>query len=331
MMSCSNSNKGVQIFKSTLVSVFCIFSFLTLFTTLSMAETTLLQDDFEDGNASDWGLDEGFAVTDDNGNFTLTGSGHIQAYYNEINWPLISLFQADIKLAGENPAVHLNLWADCERYAVGISREGLYLFKDSPCDVTTEIGSTQTPLSLDTWYTIRLVCDAAGNVEVYVDDVLQMDHSDSQPLDYSSISIEMLNDDDVFVDNVIAKTQESSSSTQWESTGGPLGGLGYDIRIHPQNHDVMYVTDNYAGVLKSTDRGRMWQQQNSGISVKSGETDDAYNIFCLTIDPNDNETLWAGTFGEGTEYGVFNSRDGGSNWQAKTGGITTDGTNNIVF
>ena len=39
----------------------------------------------------------------------------------------------------------------------------------------------------------------------------------------------------------------------WVRTGGPPGGLGYDIRMQPDNPDIMYVTDANAGVHKSTD------------------------------------------------------------------------------
>src|SRR5688572_33215880 len=84
----------------------------------------------------------------------------------------------------------------------------------------------------------------------------------------------------------------------WVSTGGPVGGLGYDVRIHPTSKQTMFVTDNYAGVIKSTDGGKTWQPSNAGITVRGGPTGDAFAIFSLTIDPNDPNVLWAGTNGE---------------------------------
>ncbi|MBF0275475.1 MAG: hypothetical protein HQK84_09615, partial [Nitrospinae bacterium] len=51
----------------------------------------------------------------------------------------------------------------------------------------------------------------------------------------------------------------------WTSTGGPIGGLGYDIRIDPNSSTTMYVTDNFAGVVKSEDSGANWTAKNSGI------------------------------------------------------------------
>ena len=48
----------------------------------------------------------------------------------------------------------------------------------------------------------------------------------------------------------------SAQSTAWVRTGGPSGGLGYDIKVRPDNPDIMFVTDALAGVHKSTDGGR---------------------------------------------------------------------------
>lgn len=121
------------------------------------------------------------------------------------------------------------------------------------------------------------------------------------------------------------------SETKWVSTGGPLGGLGYDVRIHPTNKNIMFVTDNDAGVARSNNAGGTWYQTNSGISVKGGPTGDAINIFSLTIDPNDPNIIWAGTNAEGSSFGVFKSTDGGNLWTLKTNGITLENADGLVF
>ncbi|HEY6004208.1 MAG TPA: choice-of-anchor D domain-containing protein [Anaeromyxobacter sp.] len=116
----------------------------------------------------------------------------------------------------------------------------------------------------------------------------------------------------------------------WVSTGGPLGGLGYDVRIHPATKSVMYVTDNNAGVILSTNGGRTWKPSNAGITVKGGPTGDAYTIFSLTVDPNDPNIVWAGTNGDNKAFGVFKSTDGGATWALKSAGIADAGYG-IVF
>jgi hypothetical protein len=85
----------------------------------------------------------------------------------------------------------------------------------------------------------------------------------------------------------------------WLRLGGPPGGLGYDIRMQPDNPDIMYVTDANAGVHKSVDGGLTWFVANTGISAdKAG----IVTIFCLTIDPHDYNTVWAGTQAGGHIY-----------------------------
>ncbi|MFQ5419125.1 MAG: WD40/YVTN/BNR-like repeat-containing protein [Anaerolineae bacterium] len=98
----------------------------------------------------------------------------------------------------------------------------------------------------------------------------------------------------------------------WVSLGGPSGGLGYDIRMDPRNPDVMYVTDAWAGVFKSTDGGATWFASNNGLTPYFGPSGDAIPIFSLTIDPNNPDTLWVGT-----QYasGIGRSDDAGATWR----------------
>jgi hypothetical protein len=119
-------------------------------------------------------------------------------------------------------------------------------------------------------------------------------------------------------------------AADWVSTGGPVGGLGYDVRIDPRSKQTMFVTDNYAGIVKSTNGGSSWVAANAGITVRAGPTGDAFPIFSLTIDPNNPDILWAGTNGADRAFGIFKSIDGGTNWQSKNSGINDNGFG-IVF
>jgi len=104
----------------------------------------------------------------------------------------------------------------------------------------------------------------------------------------------------------------------WIRTGGPPGGFGYDIRMNLDNPDTMYVTDGFAGLFKSIDGGNNWFPVNDGITVRIGPSGDQIPIFCLTIDPTNPDTIWAGTQ---NKRGIFKSEDGGASWVIKVNGI----------
>jgi photosystem II stability/assembly factor-like uncharacterized protein len=110
----------------------------------------------------------------------------------------------------------------------------------------------------------------------------------------------------------------SPTGLQWVRIGGPLGGLGYDVRMRPDNPDIVYVTDAWSGVHVSTDGARSWATANDGIITRSGPSGDAIPVFCLTIDPSNPDIVWVGT--QNTR-GVYKSLDGGRSWVQKQNGI----------
>ena len=105
----------------------------------------------------------------------------------------------------------------------------------------------------------------------------------------------------------------------WVRTGGPLGGLGYDIRMRPDNPDLMYVTDAQAGAHRSVNGGQTWTPINEGILDRGGPSADTIPVFSLTIDPNNPEIVWVGFDGI---TAVYRSADGGGSWEKRITGIT---------
>jgi len=111
----------------------------------------------------------------------------------------------------------------------------------------------------------------------------------------------------------IWKTSDGGNS--WQVLNDDLGVLGVaDIAV-PSDYDVshtIYIAtgsrENFMygslGVLKSTDGGLTWDQTALAFLPEEG----AY-IFRLIINPNDNQTLIAGT-----TKGVFKSTDGANTW-----------------
>ena len=119
-----------------------------------------------------------------------------------------------------------------------------------------------------------------------------------------------------FILNNQVASQRAYESEAWVSTGGPIGGLGYDIRYNFDDPTIWYVTDAWAGFFISTDNGLTWSSSNNGITARKGP--DAIPIFCATVDPHEPSTIWIGTENTGD---IFKSVDGGATWELKRNGV----------
>ena len=56
----------------------------------------------------------------------------------------------------------------------------------------------------------------------------------------------------------------------WEKLGGPPGGSGSSFIVHPDNPDILYLSDLSGGVFISRDGGESWIASNQGITVRTG-------------------------------------------------------------
>jgi photosystem II stability/assembly factor-like uncharacterized protein len=112
---------------------------------------------------------------------------------------------------------------------------------------------------------------------------------------------------------------DAAAAPQWEKVGGPIGGLGYNVRVHPTNKNIIFVTDAWSGVNRSTDGGLTWQPANTGITTRVGPSNDAIPVFSLTIDKLNPNIVWVGTQGI---RGIFKSGDGGLSYTRMENGIT---------
>lgn len=121
--------------------------------------------------------------------------------------------------------------------------------------------------------------------------------------------------------NIFIPLRLPNTVDTWEKVGGPIGGLGYNVRFRPDDPDTFFVTDAWSGLQKSTNGGADWTIANNGITARGGASNDAIPVFAFRIDPNTPSTMWAGTeFGGG----LFKSTDGGDTWEKKDTGINLD-------
>lgn len=110
--------------------------------------------------------------------------------------------------------------------------------------------------------------------------------------------------------------KSTDGGANWSATGLSKTSVSA-AAIDPVNPDTLYAgtTDYYSprgivpflGLFKSTDGGNSWFAINNGLSDLF---DNAATITAVAIDPDDPNTLYAGTSGRG----VFRSADGGASW-----------------
>jgi len=279
-------------------------------------ETLLFEENFNDMQVRDWELEDGWIVTGG----MLEGSGHSWARPSVGPWQDFRLqFRLNLQYGRIHIVYRLN---DKGRYFIGFHERGSYLSKQYWPETFIDLLHHEVePRELDHWYDIEI--DGSGeHLKFLVDGELEWEYTDPNPLNGGTFAFETLEDsiasiDDIQVFGQITDTSPDTSLA-WVRTGGPLGGLGYDVRMRPDNPDIMYVTDAWAGVFISTDGGQTWQPSNQGINTRTGDSGDAIPVFCLTIDPHDYDTIWIGTQ---NVRGIFKSTDAGKTWVEKDNGV----------
>jgi photosystem II stability/assembly factor-like uncharacterized protein len=107
----------------------------------------------------------------------------------------------------------------------------------------------------------------------------------------------------------------TNGGASWRSVG--LRGVS-TLVLDPRDPETIYAGAEGGGppqIFKSTDGGSSW----SAVGLQGK------NVKWLSLNPEDTDIVYAGTF----EHGVFRSRDGGSSWRAwrDVGGLTFDPQN----
>ena len=234
-----------------------------------------------------------------------------------------------------------------------VSEEGAYIIEVSTGALilkrkvgTESVVLDQSELSVSSDLINKLGVEAeGGNQKIWLNDALALEINEADPqlaggvllrtegqLNAEVLEISLTPDGSTPQADTIEKSPETVPPTKdvseispayqvksWTKMGGPPGGLGYDIRMRPDNPDIMFVTDANAGIHKSIDGGKTWEAKNEGIGlfITGGAP-----VFCATIDPFDYDTIWIGMQAIGH---VFISTDNGESWRQRDSGIEPEG------
>jgi photosystem II stability/assembly factor-like uncharacterized protein len=276
-------------------------------------------DDFEQGNTHNWALEDGWSLSQDESNYVLEGVNHYWA--NCLEGSYWRDYDFRCKFRYFQGGMHLNFRVSGQgRYMLGIRDEEMYLTRDNSWGNYTDVDAVPANLDPGSWYRIRVLANQEA-IQIYLDDELLIQVYDENALLMGGIAFETLEESRFYIDSVEVQgtpAPEPPEGYDWIRTGGPPGGLGYDIRIHPLNSNEVLVTDNPSGINKSYDGGKTWHQRNEGITVRTGSSKEDIPVFCVTIDPGNPENLWCGTQ---NSRGIFKSEDGGESWTRKDNGI----------
>ena len=302
--------------------------------------TTLFVEDYEDGLEA-WNVDSNWSIVYEGMNPVMQGDNHAWATLKEGQEWTDYTFDVQVKVISGGAQFMLRMMDQRGRYIVGITPGGMYLDREYPWGKLEEdLASYGGAIAPNTWHDVQIEASLQG-ITVTLNGTPQMSYKDTwgEALWQGSIGLEVTpgTGAQARFDNIVIYGVVPPGG-DWIKTGGPIGGLGYDVR-YGTSTDVMYVTDNYSGVNKSQDGGKTWFASNRGITGRFGASGDAVPVFTLTVDPNNPDIVWAGLK---DDKGLYKSINAGQTWDEVTPiiaeaqfvfrGVTVqEGSSNIVY
>ena len=158
-------------------------------------EKQLFSDDFESGSKQwEFSDDTAWSIVELDGSNVLKGSGHVHAFagdkWNEVVWRM------RLKLTTES-TTHLNFHAsEGKRYLISFNKDGTHILVDD-----FMLAAAGIKHSLEDWHIVEI--SRIDNVlRVAVDNILEIEQLDSNPLPPGRIWIESLDDTVLFLDDV---------------------------------------------------------------------------------------------------------------------------------
>ncbi|MFH0814243.1 MAG: hypothetical protein V2A69_15610 [Pseudomonadota bacterium] len=129
-----------------------------------------------------------------------------------------------------------------------------------------------------------------------------------------AIAIDPVNSNTIFAGSYygdgLFKTTDGGQS--WQPVEVFRNQVVYSIAFFPNNHSTIWVATAYY-IYKSEDGGEHWKFYDPALTPTS-----YYYYYTLTLDPNDNNTIYVGTSGPYGDYDggrVYKTANGGETWQ----------------
>ena len=295
------------------------------------------ENDFEDGSADEWDLEDGWSVIPENGNYVLQGVGHKWANAGSRDW-MDYTFESKIKKI--EGCIHVNFRQNENgRYFVGFAGDGIGLYKQyngwEAETIFEELGYYDKVFD-DGWHNLKITVKN-NSIKVSVDGQQLIDVNDNNSTHQSgSISYETLENSIFYVDNVYVTIDPIGSivyagtagygiyrlnpiDKKWQNLGRTLGGgwwSAWDRRMYqfssllfdPDVPGKVYYGHFPSGFFISEDNGHTWNASNLGIGNDG--------MFSLSMHPQNHNILFAGTYN-----GIAKSVDGGKTWEMKSSGM----------
>ena len=161
----------------------------------------LYQESFDGGQATGWQLEPGWQVVQDGNNAVLAGEGHHWAR------PGVSFrgdFSVQFRLKLLRGRIYLVYRTnDAGRYFIGFQEDKSDLSKQywRPDTFQNGLAGSKTAHSLGTWHQIE-IAGRGATLRFLVDDQLEWEYTDPDPLAGDSFAFETLDDSQAYVDDI---------------------------------------------------------------------------------------------------------------------------------
>ncbi|MEK7994746.1 MAG: hypothetical protein AAB403_13160, partial [Planctomycetota bacterium] len=191
-----------------------------------------------------------------------------------------------LRLTGSGAAMIKYSATDQSGYIVRFAGGSLALQRQS-AGATTDVGQAGHEIPPGELVLIQVTVSGSQH-EIAVNKRSKITVSDPQPLPAGGLFLSA-EGTTVEIDQItLIAGSAGPPDLSWVRTGGPIGGLGYDIRVNFKDPNTWYVTDAFSGFYISTDDGKTWQPVLQ-LNADTGACD-------VLVDPSDPQTVFAAMY-----------------------------------